>query len=984
MKKILALCALFLPFLAPAQQQPCTLLKNIATGLNLRELVYFEALQQAGDRLFFTGSTCTESAEVYALVMGRDSVYLPFNALPDNAHTGWCGVHPSWDFYRPRQLTAAGNRVFYTISLNGFGNELWVTDGTTEGSGLVSDIFEGSGSSSPEQMTAFRDELWFSATNGTHGRELWRSDGTPQGTQMVLDIAPGAEGSQPSHLCVLGDELFFVASAPGDGLRLWRSDGTSGGTMPWLSLDALPTEYQVFSLSTAGGLLFLVAANENANRANLYVGNVHQNTFELILAETLTNPFPHPVTVPAEFTEFGGLVYFAATTATHGRELWTTDGTPAGTMLFKDINPGTADSNPFDLQVFDGKIFFRVHVGGPASLYVSDGTADGTGPAVLSPETPTGIVRIKAGDGQLFFTRAGGAQLWRTDGTETEMIANTGSQIIRDMTPVAGGGVYFLGRTPQHEGVWKWSGVPGTMAVPAGSLGRYDGSSSPRASVPMRDNRYFWASSSEGHQQIWRTNGTPEGTTQVTDLGAQGATSTGGLAVVADSLLIFPAHTLQAGTELWVSNGQPGQESMIVDLQPGGAGAINWFALMDGQYCYFERLNQRLYRTDGTAAGTIELMSSARSPNEPVVFNGHTYMRIFKNGTQLLKTDGTPEGTSILTNIEVGNVTTASSIAVFAGRLWLLKIGPDGRWGLWRTNDDASGVELAVPLNPPGFGAPFALRAEGDNLYFFANDGGVNGNQLYISDGTVAGTLPFLDPGVPARPVSNVSKLTFWRGKLYYLFNQPEYGPEIFVSDGTAEGTGLFVDILPGPQSSDPGHFGVAFTDSLMFFTAFTHEHGRELWQTDGTPEGTVMVQDICPGPCSSSPANLGIIDNRVLLFDAYYPGIGVEPWVYHFGAGPSTDVTEAERPSIARLTVFPNPNTGDVVYVSLPAGVGGRRIEVLDLRGVVLASERIPEGVGRVHELALPGLSNGMYVLRLLDGEGRLKAVEKLLVIRR
>lgn len=990
MKKILTLCILFLPFLLPAQQAPCTLLKNIETGRDLPELAYFEALQQAGDKLFFAGATCTESPEVYTLTIGQDSVFLPYNAWPDGGHSGWCGVHPVWDNNRPRQLTPVGSRVFYTLNLPIYGNELWVTDGTLEGSRLARDIFEGAGSSAPEQLASFRDELWFSATNGTHGRELWRSDGTPEGTQMVLDIAPGAAGSQPSHLCAMGDDLFFTASAPGEGLRLWRSDGTTGGTLPYLSLGAIPAGYQVFSLNTAGGLLFLVAANESTNRANLYAVNVQNNTLDLILPETLTNPFPHPVTVPGEFTEFGGTVYFSATTSAHGRELWTTNGTPAGTVLFKDINPGTAESNPFDLQVFDGKIYFRVHVGGPAFLYVSDGTVEGTGPAVLSPETPTGIVRIKAGDGQLFFTRAGGTQLWRTDGTETEMIANTGSQIIRDMAPVAGGGIYFLGRTAQHHGVWKWGGTPGTMAAPVSGFGRYDGNSSPSAYMSMGENRYFWASSQSGSLQIWRSDGTPEGTSQITDLSAQGATSTGGMAVVDDSLLIFPASTLQAGTEPWVSNGQPGQESMIVDLQPGSGGSIQQFAVMDGQFCYFVGLNQRLFRTDGSAAGTVELFSSVLSPREPTVFNGHTYMRVFQNGTQLLKTDGTPAGTSILTNIEESNVISASSMAVFSGRLWLLKKGPNNHWGLWRTNDDASGVELAVPLNPPGAGAPFALRAEGDHLYFFASDGGVNGIQFYQSDGTVAGTRPFLDPSVPARPVSDASALTFWRGKLYYIFNLPEYGNEIVVSDGTAEGTGLLVDILPGTESSDPGQFGAAFTDSLLFFTAFTPEHGRELWQTDGTPEGTFMVQDICPGPCSSSPANLSIIDNRVLLFNAYHPGIGAEPWVYPFGAGPGTNVEEEISPSLAHLRVFPNPNAGDAVFVSLPEGRGGSapadkyRMDVLDLRGVVLASERIAEGPAGVFQMRLPGLSNGMYLLRLLDGEGRLRAVEKLLVIRR
>ena len=44
---------------------------------------------------------------------------------------------------------------------------------------------------------------------------------------------------------------------------------------------------------------------------------------------------------------FQGHLYFAADNGTQGEELWRTDGTPAGTILFKDINIGPGDSEPY-------------------------------------------------------------------------------------------------------------------------------------------------------------------------------------------------------------------------------------------------------------------------------------------------------------------------------------------------------------------------------------------------------------------------------------------------------------------------------------------------------------------------------------------------------------------------------------------------------------------------------------------------------------
>jgi ELWxxDGT repeat protein len=36
----------------------------------------------------------------------------------------------------------------------------------------------------------------------------------------------------------------------------------------------------------------------------------------------------------------GGKLFFTAGDGVHGRELWTSDGTEAGTVLVKDIKPG--------------------------------------------------------------------------------------------------------------------------------------------------------------------------------------------------------------------------------------------------------------------------------------------------------------------------------------------------------------------------------------------------------------------------------------------------------------------------------------------------------------------------------------------------------------------------------------------------------------------------------------------------------------------
>ncbi len=127
-------------------------------------------------------------------------------------------------------LTAVGNTLYFRANDGTNGYELWKSDGTANGTMMVKDINNGSGSSYPYQLTAVGTTLYFQANDGTNGYELWKSDGTANGTMMVKDINNGSGSSDPSHLTAFGNTLYFRANDGTNGTELWKSDGTATGT----------------------------------------------------------------------------------------------------------------------------------------------------------------------------------------------------------------------------------------------------------------------------------------------------------------------------------------------------------------------------------------------------------------------------------------------------------------------------------------------------------------------------------------------------------------------------------------------------------------------------------------------------------------------------------------------------------------------------------------------------------------------------------
>jgi ELWxxDGT repeat protein len=164
------------------------------------------------------------------------------------------------------------------------------------------------------------------------------------------------------------------------------------------------------------------------------------------LAATLVadiNTRPVPDFLPTEVFSTGDLAYFFKNDGVHGTELWRTDGTTAGTALFKDIYPGPGSSSagasaPSFSRAPDGTVYFGASDGvSGAELWKTDGTAAGTlmvtdvRPGEVG-SAPFGITATPAG--VFFYANDGvhGNELWFSDGTAA------GTRLVADLNPGAG------------------------------------------------------------------------------------------------------------------------------------------------------------------------------------------------------------------------------------------------------------------------------------------------------------------------------------------------------------------------------------------------------------------------------------------------------------------------------------------------------------------------------------------------------------------
>jgi ELWxxDGT repeat protein len=396
---------------------------------------------------------------------------------------------------------------------------------------------------------------------------------------------------------------------------------------------------------------------------------------------------------------------------------------------------------------------------------------------------------------------------------------------------------------------------------------------------------FFTASDRVHGDELWRTDGTAEGTYLIVD-GSPGPFAPEPSELTEfDGRLFFKAWNTLGG-ELWTSDGTLEGTGLVVDIHPIFSSDPSELTVM-GDHLYFTASSpatgDELWRSDGTAAGT-EVVLDANPGPEGSFFSSSVYPEIIavgdtlfygawdEGGLELWKSDGTPGGTVRVADLNPGPESSyPARLTAVGGTVFFRAWDEEGGDELWRSDGTAAGTVRVVDLKPgPGSSFPDGLAAFGGALFFLANAG--RGPEIWKTTGTGA------EPLFPGGGVASFSpQFTALGGSLFFHAGDAAHGYEIWKTDGTPAGTTLVADINPGSGSSFPSELTV-FRDAL-FFRARNETHGFELWKSDGTAAGTVRLTDIYPGPGESEPAALSAIGS-FLWFTASDGGpLGFELW---------------------------------------------------------------------------------------------------------
>jgi ELWxxDGT repeat protein len=652
-------------------------------------------------------------------------------------------------------------------------------------------------SSDPSRPIGVGNFLVFAATDALHGREL-RGCRPPAGpVELLSDLEPGRGSSDPTNLCnVSGGVAYFSAWTQETGRELWQITSADDKLQVLLAKDIVPGPMSSDPVPM-GCVNHMMAfyAGTIQNGQEPWVAGIRNGDVSLLKNLIPGPPGSLPMGVSA--TAAGERVVFnAIDNSDRGLTLWSTDGSPDGTIRLADLD----DHSSGPLGLGDGFFICQHQPDLGTELWYSP-RAD-QAPALLVdliPGKQSGFPeQIQTwGSSILFRAEApnAGKEPWISDGTAA------GTRLLLDINPGPG-------------------------------------SSEPERFTEAGSFVYFVADDGVHGKELWRTGGTAESTTLVYDVRTGAAGSNIFSMTGCGDGVVFAADDGESGEELWGSAVE-GTTKLLADINPGPGDAgphemfylegSVFFAATNPQY---GREFWRLQVASGEViiAGDINLMpapNASSAPREITPFKSGAVMAAYDTtfGEELWIVHS-PEQVDLVLDIFTG-IGSSSIGEITAGDtgVWFRAEDADHGIELWFSDGTGTGTHMAHDIDGAGSSVPSGLFFHNGCLYFSA-DAPESGREPYRVCSN--GALQMLADIAPGKSSSDPDQFTVAGDVIYFVAEEAEHGRELWqvLPDGQVE---MVLDLTaPVAQGSAPVE--LAASPLGLLFSAERSTHGREPW----------------------------------------------------------------------------------------------------------------------------------------------------------
>lgn len=807
---------------------------------------------------------------------------------------------------------------------------LWRTDGTFQGTERIS------GTSSSSIVTADSIGYFIGRASEYDGFGLWQTDGTPSGTRKLVTEA-GEQGIRfSSPLSVLNDRLYLIVTDDQFDRYLATFDVSSASIRPLIAFPRGQT-VQIESLSDR-----LIVSNDppGTGRHQKELYSFKPSSKELIkLPEA---PGFHVVQTGV-LSRLSDEVVFPR----YDGVLIATDGTVEGTREFFDFEFMVAKRQPNIASIADN---FLVAGYGPQGYgyYFTDGTAANTDHVGLAPyRHPYHPPIATSRDAYYVYSEdvVNGAGLYRIDAFDGSFdlaadIANIHSLRLPGPfsdfgnLPAAVGNRVLFSDTITGVAVLREYG-PESGSIRTLTTG--EGTQGNEVSWLANDDQHVWF---ESAGKLWQSSGTPDTTFELAYAGEPLYVGRNSLAQVIDGKLMIeaPTSTFRSPYYRWQVDPSTGKPIQLGELQNAGFSKI--FKL-EGNYYQLRNVDSVTAAIFALDENFVPSRRIADIPTHNVLAEVHLLgdRALFIVDGELWQTDGTQTRSHRL-NLSSDSDRAAYLRSDASGIVYILTAENQ----LYQLTEGIIQPEIVaeVPLRlDDGIGLPNGL--------VLTNETAEVHQGLWIVDRTTGSTEMLADFAGRARDV-DAGVIGLAGGKVIAFSGSDTIGYSLWATDGTKDGTTQIAYERYGSAFwLGRPNVSANTTDGRLVLSWYTQDLGRELFITDGSVQGTLPLSDIAVGPHDSDP-QVAILGDLVLATGATDEFGRWEPFV--------GEVPPVVEQSYDRLRFFvPERAIGAEIGSILPADLSLTQIIEFTLVGSISGAEfEIDQSLARL------SLSEGKY----------------------